>query len=184
MASRSNSTPMVVCSKASIAAGPASLPTFRFLLTATLRLVHFWRKGTLETSRTPKPNVTLPQLMLLYYANPEIAISVNRVAGMTLTRRKLTASYAALIHYAGSTQHKTVAVESFLNRVGDGLNLNNENPAWHLQKFLISQRNNGEKRKGGRLHVLALAIKAWNYYKEDRKMMALRLKPDEPFPVL
>jgi hypothetical protein len=151
------------------------------LLASSLRLVHGWSSGDLGNFLSSVPSIS--ELEVTYRDHPKLRDSVARVAGMKDLRRLLTPTYAVLIHYAGTQSGHAARVESFFERLGNGLGLTDTDAVYHLRKFLLSQKTAGQRRVG-RIYVLALAIKAWNASKEEKPTRALSFKANEEFPVL
>lgn len=153
------------------------------LLSAAIRLVHAWSRNELKNAKSSAPSIS--DLEVTYKDHPNLSDSVNRVAGMSELRKILPQSYSALIHYAATLENKNARVESFLERLGDGLGLFDTDPVYHLRKFLLSQKGpSAGHRRSPKTFVLALVIKAWNFSKEEKKISALRLRADEEFPKL
>ncbi len=155
------------------------------LLASTLRLVHLWRTDRLKRPGWKSLSTSIAELEIVYHDHSKLPASVVWVSSHKACRDLLNPSYATLIHYAGTLEGKAAMVESFLERVGSGLGLLDDDPVWHLRKFLLSQRGlkPGHKRPG-REYMLALAIKAWTASKEGRKVRALQFRVDETFPKL
>lgn len=154
------------------------------LYAAALRLVHVWRTGRLKSGWKSLAH-SISELETAYHDHPQLADSVAWVSNHKPVRVLLNGTYAAFIHYAGFLEGKQAAVESFLDRVGSGLGLMEDDPAYQLRKFLLSQKGlTAGHRRPGRDYVLALAIKAWNAAKQGEKMKALAFKVNEDWPVL
>lgn len=155
------------------------------LLAAACRLVYYWQNGLLPMMRDGRQAPTIPALEQVLREHPTIRESVNRASSLNQTRKLLTSSYVALIHYAGTLEGRNATVESFLERLGSGAGLYETDPVFHLRKFLESQRGpKAGMRRAGQQHVLALTIKAWNAAKKEQKMQALRYASTESFPQL
>lgn len=155
------------------------------LLAAACRLVYYWQNGLLPMMRDNRQAPTIAALEQTLREHPTLRESVCRAASMNETKKLLTSSYVALIHYAGTLEGKNATVESFLERLGNGMGLYDTDPIFHLRKFLLSQRGpKAGMRRAGQQHVLALVIKAWNATKKDQKMLALRYASAESFPQL
>jgi len=164
--------------------GPVDHEKNVYLLAATIRLVWIWQQGKLG-SPIKSDYTSVAQLKATFQAHPHIRESANWVTNAIETRRLLTSSFAALIHYAGTLEGKQTMVENFLERLGNGLGLAPDDPVYQLRKFLLSQRGPQRGlRRAGNVYVLALAIKAWNACKEERPMRQLAFRIDEEFPKL
>lgn len=155
------------------------------LLAATIRIVYLWRHRLLGNMKDGKTFPTIAELEITFRDNPNIRESVNTVSGLNQMRKLLTATYAALIHYAGTLDNKSASVHSFLERLGNGLGLERDDPVYQLRNFLLSQQSPSPgHRRPGKEYVLALAIKAWNASKKTEKMKSLQFRVGETFPVL
>ena len=165
--------------------GPMHHEKNTIMLASLCRLVYYWQNGLLPMMKDSRQAPTISALEQVLRDHPNMRESANRAASMPDTRKLLTSSYVALIHYAGTLEGKNATVESFLERLGNGLGLFDTDPIFHLRKFLLSQRGpTAGNRRAGQQHVLALVIKAWNATKKDQKMLALRYATAESFPQL
>ncbi len=155
------------------------------LLAAVIRLVYAWQNGGLSRLKDSKAYPSISQLEITLRDHPNIRDSVNVVSGMNHVRKILTASYASLIHYAGTLQNKSATVHSFLDRLGSGLGLEATDPVYQLRQFLLAQVSPSPgHRRTGKEYVLALTIKAWNLSKSAQPVRRLKFAVDEEFPVL
>lgn len=155
------------------------------LLSSALRLVHAWQHDHLTNLKDGKKTPTIAELEATLVDHPKLRMSVAYVSGKKSVRDVLVGSFACLIHYAGLLEERVSTVESFLDRLGDGVGLESDDPVYQLRKFLLSQRGPVPgKRRSGKEFVLALTIKAWNLSKAESKVKVLKFQLDEPFPVL
>lgn len=155
------------------------------LLSSTLRMVYAWKHGKLSSLKDGRTLPTVAELQALLEDHPMLRESVDYVCGKKIVRDVLVGSFASLIHYAGTLEGKAATVTSFLERLGDGVGLDADDPAYQLRKFLLSQRGpTAGKRRTGQEHVLALAIKAWNMTKAGSKIRILKFTAGEEFPTL
>jgi hypothetical protein len=152
------------------------------LLVAAARLVYMWQNGYLSDLKNGDKLPTAAQVLEVIENNPALAESVHYVAGHTEIKKILTASFAVLIHYAGTQAHLNATVCSFLERLGSGLGMLDHHAVYHLRKFLLAHKSN--KRKVGQSYILALAIKAWNATKDEKAVQSLQFRVDEKFPEL
>ena len=156
-----------------------------FNLASAVRLVYHWSTGTLDKQRDGKTLPTIKQLETVYRDHPNLKDSVSAIANRSDVRKIITPSYAMLIHYAATLENNSARVESFFDRLGSGLGLYEDDPVYHLRRFLLSQRSlKPGQRRSRQEYVLALAIKAWNACKNEQKMKALSFRVGEPFPQL
>ena len=154
------------------------------LLSAVLRLVYAWVNGQLD--QAGKKTATISELELIYRDHPKLSDSVDRVsAAMRNVVRLMPPAYIGLIHYAATLEGRSASVESFFERLGNGLGLLEDDPVYQLRKFLLAQiPAKARRRRPGRIYVLALTIKAWNASKSGKAVTSLRFRPEESFPVL
>lgn len=155
------------------------------LLAATIRLCYFWQNGLLPVMKTGRNMPTIQQLEETLRCHPKIRESVARISSMNETRKLLTSSFAALIHYAGVLEGRAATVESFMERLGNGLGLTETDAVYHLRKFLLGLKGpQPGNRRPGQHYILGLAIKAWNASKRNQPVQALRYMQTESFPQL
>lgn len=155
------------------------------MLSSALRLVYAWQHDKLSNLKDGKKMPTVAELEETLVNHPKIRTSVAYVSGKKSVRDVLTPSFACLIHYAGLLGEKVSTVESFLDRLGDGVGLDADDPVYQLRTFLQKQRGPSPgKRRVGKEYVLAVTIKAWNLSKAESKIKVLKFQLDEEFPVL
>ncbi len=155
------------------------------LLAAACRRVYYWQNGLLPTMKDGRQAPTIAALEQVLKEHPTIRESVSRAASMSDTKKLLTSSYIALVHYAGTLEGKNATVESFLERLGKGEGLYATDPIFHLRNLLLQQRGpKAGSRRAGQQYILACVIKAWNATKKEQKMLALRFATAESFPQL
>lgn len=155
------------------------------LLAASLRLVYAWQHGKLSNLKDAKKVPTVAELEMTLRDHPKLRMSVAYVSGKKCVRDVLTGSFAVLIHYAGLLEDRISTVEAFLERLGNGVGLEADDPAYQLRTFLLKQRGPSPgTRRTAREFVLALTIKAWNLSKKESKVKVLKFQMDEEFPVL
>lgn len=157
----------------------------RTLLASTVRLAFLWETNRLSGELTARSatTATIKELQETLEACPLIREAVNRVSSAyTSLKGLLSQSYASLLYYAALKNGQKDKIEQFLNGVRDGLNLDQTSPVYHLRKQMLSNQASRSKIPGP--YMLALAIKGWNMFIADRKVLQLRFKADEAFPIL
>jgi len=155
------------------------------LLASLLRMIYFWEHGYLARMKEGSLAPTISQLEQVLIKHPKSRDSVEFVSNHSAVKTAFPPSYSCLIHYVGTRQGHPATVESFLERLGNGLGLNADDPVYQLRKFMLAQR--GAKpgtRRAAQLYVLALGIKAWNAVKSNKPLRVLRLGVGEEFPSL
>ncbi len=162
--------------------GPMHHEKNTILLASACRLVYYWQHGLLPMMRDSRQAPTIAALEQVLKDHPTIRESVSRAASSE-TKKILTPSYIALVHYAGTLEGKPATVEAFFERLGKGEGLYATDPIFHLRNFLLSQKTG--TRKAGQQYVLACVIKAWNATKKEQKQNApTRFSVNESFPQL
>lgn len=112
--------------------------------------------------------------------NPEIEESISKMSKNDI-RKLLPISVAAAIHYRMSRKSVSQA-DAFWGSVASGEGLTKTMPVYHLRERLIS--NSASKAKLGKYDLMALAIKAWNFYRTGRSLKKLVLAEREEFPTI
>ncbi len=166
--------------------GPVDREKNTNLLSSVLRLVTMWDEGHLDKMREGgKFTPSIAKMQETLAEQPTIRDSVHWVMNHKETRKLLTPSIACLIHYAGAKEGKKARVETFLERLGDGLAMAQDDPAYQLRRFLLQQRSpKPGLRRAAQPYVLALAIKAWKVYEANKKLSVLKFTANEEFPKL
>jgi len=132
-----------------------------------------WMNGPVSTQRA----------LNLLGADPAIRKSVERAKVLQTEERLLQVGTGAFLHRVFSDFDRELA-DAFLSAVAVGDRLDQGDPFLELRRLLVFNR--GQKRKYSRVHMLALAIKAWNAKRNDRAMKhgSLTFKKGEAFPIL
>ena len=151
------------------------------LMASTAKLLALHQDGNLANMKDGKVSPTTARVLQIIEDNPTLTDSAAWTHGNPVSKL-LTVSFACLIHYVATQQGHSAAVSAFLDRIGNGLGLRDYEPVYHLRKFLLAHKS--AKRKAAQPFVLALAIKAWIYAKNEKSVNDLRFRTDEKFPVL
>jgi hypothetical protein len=120
------------------------------------------------------PTSTVPishqELLGVIDAHASLHASVTFVHRLTTIRRNCVASVQAFVHaYASETQDREMA-DAFMQDLNDGAGLSKTSPIFVLRRRLVEDPTTG---RIGSVHVLALTIKAWNYWVEGLKVETL-----------
>lgn len=108
--------------------------------------------------------------------------SLRASLGKALPYKALcSASMMATVHYFGSCIDQDAADE-FLHQVGTGIGLNANDPAYVLREKLLA--NKSSMKKYDTPMLCAFYIKAWNAFREGRKITLLKMKEGEEYPVI
>lgn len=120
----------------------------------------------------------------MYQKHPTLPYSVKLVPyGIS---NFLTIGVSVFLHYYLSTIDAT-ATEQFFERFAVGNNLGDGNPILILRNMLIHRRGivrNKLRRRDDRdnLHEIALVIKAWNHWRDGKRIKFLKWQEGEAFP--
>lgn len=151
------------------------------LMASTIKLVDSWDKGRLGTAAHDVTSIR--DLEETYYKYKGIAESCARIASLRETRVLLNPTYASFIHFVATYEGYGAQVEVFMQTLGNGLGLVEDNPIYHLRKYLLTLRGPiADRKRPGKLYVLALAIKAWNAFRDEKRIKSLQFKSNEEFP--
>ncbi len=155
------------------------------LYSASVRLVYYWTKGLLGSMKDGRLVPTIQDLETIYRDHPMLKDSVSKIATMEI-RYMLAPSYSCLIHYSAFCSGQLVMAEDFLERVGTGLGLIEDDPAYQIRKLALQEQRlkSGFKTHVDKQVVLARFIKAWNLCREGKKTKDIRFRPGEQFPKL
>lgn len=132
---------------------------------AAINLLWRYQRGTLHTPGTPPTNIQVHQLLI---ENRGIEGSAD--VGITLWPT-LPPSIATFCHYlfSGIDPIKT---KRFFHSLRTGANLTVGNPILVLRNRLIAEK--GQKAVLPHYEIVALVIKAWNFYRRGRKTNHLK----------
>lgn len=155
------------------------------LYSASVRLVYYWTKDLLGNMKDGKLMPTIMDLEMTYRDHPPLKDSVNKIATMAISSM-LAPSYSVLIHYSAYVSGLCGAAEDFLERIGTGLGLMEDDPAYQLRKLALQEQRlkSGFKERVDKSVVLARLIKGWNLCREGKKTKDIRFRQGEQFPKL
>ncbi len=108
------------------------------------------------------------ELLEILERNPSIRDSIKKVATI---RDMMGGGVAAALHRRFSRKD-SVKADEFFARLIDGIQLAEQSPVRHLRERLIRMRSSQRVRLG-EAEKVALSIKAWNAYREDRTIQLL-----------
>lgn len=94
-------------------------------------------------------------------------------------RLRASVGLFAALHYLCS-QRSAIDADAFFSDLIEGEGLNKGMPVYALRDFLID--NKGSRRRASEAEVAAITIKAWNAFRRNRRVQALRLQANEHFP--
>jgi hypothetical protein len=108
------------------------------------------------------------ELLNLLEQHPSIRQSLRHVAAI---REIMGSGIATALHYTFAAKDQILANE-FFSRLVDGVQLSDTSPIYHLRERLIRTRSSHRVRLAEAERV-ALAIKAWNSFRQGRPMQLL-----------
>ena len=113
---------------------------------------------------------------------PDIEASAKYVFGTTVLQKLLTGSHLVFCHYLfNRIDPEGCAI--FWERVDQGINLMKNDPILLLREKLISNKTAGAGSKTDGMTMIAIVIKAWNFYRRARNTSRLVYNPiKESFP--
>jgi len=139
-------------------------------------LMHLWRHVTGRTMQR-KHTGTIRELDITLQQNPGIRESLKQ--SYHGGPRLITPSLLTFLHYVCAQKDQEKADE-FFTSLRTGENLGAQNPINVLRTKLI--RNAADKRRFDNDSVARFTIKAWNAFREGRRMTNLVVRPGEAFP--
>lgn len=150
-------------------------------LAALVRKVHAWNAGQ-RTSRAYGVKATSAQLTRTLDARPELR-DITRASGTVASTWDVPQSLIGLAWWLFSTIDQEDA-DFFMHRCADGQNLAAGDPIYELRKIVAASRDHRGERS--QRYLLAIIIKAWNAYRQGKKVGQLKFRAGgakpEPFP--
>lgn len=141
-----------------------------------------WTRNPLDSSFTGGPSVH--QALAFLEQNPGLRESVH-AAEKVRKAIGLRGSIGIALHYI-TTSIDASDAEAFWDRLSDGTGLSADDPIYLLRNALLADRSQ-RLQKMPRAKTWALCVKAWNAYREGRKIKMLVWRPGgatpESFPV-
>lgn len=135
------------------------------ILASSLRWLWMIRNEVVLAANSSPTN---GELLRLLEENPGIRQSLRHVSAI---REIMGSGIAAALHYTFATRDPVQANE-FFSRLMDGVQLSDTSPIYHLRERLIRTRASHRVRLAEAERV-ALAIKAWNAFRQGRPMQLL-----------
>lgn len=154
--------------------------TNTIVLASSLRWLWMIRNKVVLAANSSPTNGEMLQLLEIY---PEIRASLKQVMSI---REIMGSGIATALHCLFSEKSASTANQFFSSLI-DGVNLSSTSPIYHLRERLIRTRASHRVRLAEAERV-ALSIKAWNAYRDDREIQLLiwrnRGSSREPLPVV
>ena len=123
-----------------------------------------------------KPSHTL--IWNIREAHPGIAESAEFAA--RACGKVVSPTQGGFVHYHAAQRAGRAVADEFFLRLGDGIGLPANSPILALKSRLESNRR--AKAKLSQTEILALVIKAWNAYVQNREIKQLKFDRREEFP--
>jgi hypothetical protein len=156
-----------------------------YSLGGALRIIWYFKQTRTITTQGIRVQPTKSELLTLLDEHPEIR---DYIAPPRADENKklLAPSVSAALYYLFSRVDEDDAKE-FFKRLGSGANLSENDPIFRLRNVLIQNRGRTHSKMSTK-HKAALAVKAFNAWREGREITLLRYasggaKP-EPFPMI
>lgn len=140
------------------------------MTSAALALQHRFELGHISWETNSEQPTPSRQDELLE-KHPGIVKSSHFVASLSMLRSLCPSSLAVFVHYNASLFDNTKA-DAFFQRLSDGNGLVTGDPILVLRNRLT--QNRASKARLNNREILALMIKAWNYYVSGRRISTLR----------
>lgn len=110
------------------------------------------------------------ELDVIMDAHPGIPDSARYIQRLTLVRAKCLSGVQGFVHAYASEKYDREMADTFMQDLNDGAQLAATSPIYCLRTRLIDNR----ERRVVPDHVLALTIKAWNFWVQGEKVQQLR----------
>jgi len=154
-------------------------------LAAALRMVY--RYLARQDLRADMVSETAQQLIHTLNEHPGLRDSIRASSRHDSTLPDCPRSVTATLHYlCGGVDE--LDRDEFFRRTGLGENLTEGDPAWLLRRRFHSNKINTTTRRMQSIELAAMAIKAWNAFREGRDLRILKWNPGgsrpEPFPLI
>ncbi len=107
--------------------------------------------------------------------NLEPAVAQARLLGRKIAAPRII----GFCYYVFAAQSPTLA-ERFFDELAHGINMQQDNPVYHLRERLLTDRR--AKAKLPQFEIIALFFKSWLFYRENRPLRKLFWKSDGPAP--
>jgi hypothetical protein len=154
-------------------------------LAAAVRRVHMWENGSRSGTANWQP--TNRQLLQTLEKYPWLrdTVSLTQRVGQQIP---IPGSTLALCHWL-FVQIDADDCEFFFQRLGDGVGLNDGDPIHVLRRTVLTEERSGRtgKTRINTTVMTAYLIKAWNAYRQGKRIGLLRFKPGganpETFPL-
>jgi len=147
----------------------------RNVSTTILRLAEYYTDSRSVGTMQAIPHARLQQVKEMC---GDVTASISAVVASS---NVMSRSRTAWLYHVVSTQSKARADE-FFGALANGESLSSISPVYHLRERML--REKGAKAKLQNREALALLIKAWNVFIEERPLKTLRWTDGEPFPEL
>ncbi len=146
------------------------------VLAATLRLAYIYLYIDARMMQFGTDSIYNEVLLNLLVRYPQIKDSVNKSRP---ARNLCSRTIVSFCHFVFSLRSQREA-DLFISQVVTGENLQSGAPALTLRNFLIQVK--GENSKPSSKSIVAVFIKAWNYFRNGKTVKSLKWRESEEFP--
>lgn len=141
-------------------------------LAALVRRVHMWNLGSRSNAKSG--SVTVAQLNRTLADHPELREVVSEARGLASRYGDLPPSLIAFCLWLFASVDQEDA-DFFMERLTDGQSLASGDPIYELRKQLAGLKANTKGMRSDR-YLLAITIKAWNFYRAGEKVGLLKFR--------
>lgn len=143
-------------------------------ISAAVSVLWRWESGIVMGSRKP----TITQGLAVLEANPGLAVAVTR-ANQWRKHVPISASVLACVFHRASDLNADDA-STFFERLASGAELQTDDPIYVLRRY--AQRQQNSRARSPQYVYHAMTIKAWNAWREGRRVQALSFRPGGATP--
>ena len=113
---------------------------------------------------------------------PDIEDSAKYIFNTTVLQKLMTGSHLVFCHYLFN-RVDPVGCATFWERVDQGINLSKSDPIFLLREKFISNKTAAPANRTEAVTMIAIVIKAWNFFRRGRNTSRLVYNPNkETFP--
>lgn len=145
------------------------------------KFVSAFSKGNYNKNKWKQKGAGLTNAMVSEFVSKNIeSLNDSYEFGFCKGKRLISGQTIAGMHYVLKQINESQA-DDFINKLVEGTNLTKQSPITMLREKFINDTR--AKRKMGQTEKIALIVKAWNLYREDKKVSILKWDADrEEFP--
>ncbi len=149
------------------------------VVAATLALIYQWQREGPVSDIGVSIGARPQELLEILDDNPEV-LDYVAIASRLVPQSLISPSVTAFCLWLFSTDDPAKA-ENFIASLGNGIDLEADNPIYHLREFFLNCRS--KKAQVRRSTYITMIFKAWNLWRLGKPCKQLRLGKEEAFPV-